>query len=153
MLKAGDIAPDFSLPDAAMEIVSLAGFRGKKHVVLCFFPKVSNPGCTILAEEFSDHEDDFQKRNAVVMAISREDCLSLEAFVEHHGLGMPLLSDTEGEVCKSYGVMKERPNNGGPAVTRSTFVIDKSGVVRHALAEPNPRGHTAEVLKLVKVLG
>jgi thioredoxin-dependent peroxiredoxin len=151
MLKAGDIAPDFSLPDALMEPVSLAGFRGK-NVVIYFFPKVATAGCAAMVEEISDHQDDFAAADTAVMGISPEECLQLEAFSDEHGLSLPLLSDPEGEVCEQFGVLHPRPDapNGKRMITRSTFVIDKAGVVRHVLFDTKTRGHTSDILKLVR---
>ena len=80
--------------------------------------------------------------------------LSHAAFRDQHGVSIRLLADTESEVCSKYGVIHEKEANGYKKVciTRSTFIIDKSGVVRHAFHGPNPRGHAAEVLNLVKTL-
>jgi thioredoxin-dependent peroxiredoxin len=153
MLKAGDAAPDFSLPDALMEPVSLAGFRGK-NVVIYFFPRVATPGCASMVEEISDHQDDFAAVDTAVLGISPEECLHLEAFSEEHGLSLPLLSDADCEVSEQFGVMQVRPGspNGVRAITRSTFVIDKSGIVRHVLTDTKSRGHTSEILKLVRAI-
>lgn len=158
MLKAGDIAPDFSLPDAMMAPVSLAEFRGK-NVVIYFFPKVATPGCAALVEEISDHQDDFAAEHTAVIGISPEECLQLEEFSDEHGLSLPLLSDADCEVSASFGVLKDASATGhnshnghARSITRSTFVIDKSGVVRHVLIDAKTRGHTSEVLKLVRLI-
>lgn len=152
MLKPGDQAPTFSLPDAGMEMVDLSSFKGKKNIVLYFFPKAHTPGCTHLAEEYSDHEDDFAEHDTIILGISPEDCLKLEEFQDEHGLSMPLLSDEDGDVCRAYGVMKPKPSNGGVQVARTTYVIDRQGIVRHAFSEPNPRGHLAELLTHLRAL-
>jgi thioredoxin-dependent peroxiredoxin len=152
MLKVGDKAPQFSLPNAAMDSVSLNEYLNRKHVVLYFFPKISVPSCAQLAEDYSDHETDFEEQHTTIIGISPEDCLALEEFQDEHGLSMPLLSDTEGEVAASYGVLK--PKQGDPSgrqvITRSTFIIDKSGVIRHVLVESTGKGHASQVLNLVR---
>ena len=154
MLEAGQRAPLFSLPDADMEAVDLARFVGEKNIVLYFYPKDGSPGCTTEAVEFSDHESEFTRRNTVVIGVSTDDCLRHAEFRDANGISVDLLADTDGEVCRQYGVLQEREANGvvRHSVQRATFVIDKKGMVRHALYGVNPRGHAREVLELVKKL-
>ncbi len=154
MLQAGQHAPIFTLPDADMESVDLGKLRGKKHVVLYFYPKDGTPGCTIQATEFSDHEDEFARYDCVVLGVSPDDCIAHAQFRDSNGVSIRLLADTEGEVCRKYGVLEEKEANGQRrhSIVRSTFVIDKKGVVRHAFYNVNPRGHAHEVLHLVKSL-
>jgi len=153
-LHAGQAAPPFSLPDADMETVDLEQFRGKKHVVLFFYPKDGTPGCTLEATDFSDHEDEFSRCNCVVMGVSPDDCLSHAGFRDQNGVSIRLLADTEAEVCKKYGVVHEKEANGmrKSCITRSTFIIDKQGTVRHVFYGVNPRGHAVQVLSLVRSL-
>jgi len=154
MIKPGDRAPDFELPDADMDLVSLAQFRNKQHVVLYFYVRDNTPGCTAEAIEFSDHEDDFARSGCIVLGVSRDDCISHGVFRDKHGITVRLLADKEGVVCAAYGIMVDKEVDGvmRSTVNRSTFVIDKSGVVRHALYGVNPKGHAVEVLDLVKGL-
>jgi peroxiredoxin Q/BCP len=152
LLQAGTEAPHFELPDADMEMFSLSALRGKKNVILYFYPKDDTPGCTMEANEFSDLEDDFAKRDAVVVGVSRDDCLSHAEFRDKYGLSVLLLSDTEGQVCKAYGVLVNKDVDGHKrvAIQRSTFIIDKHGRLRHALYGVHAHGHPQEVLKLLK---
>jgi peroxiredoxin Q/BCP len=154
MLKEGEAAPSFDLPDADMEMVSLANFKGSKSVVLYFYPKDDTPGCTLEAIDFSDLEDEFAALNAVVLGVSMDDCMSHGTFRDKHGLSVQLLADAEGEVCQRYGVLQEKEVEGKKrtGVLRSTFIIDRNGSVRHAQYGVNPKGHAQEVLKLVKGL-
>ena len=154
MLKTGQPAPEFELPDADMELVDLARYRGKNHVVLFFYPKDGTPGCIQEATEFSDHEEDFAAAGAVVLGLSRDDCLRHADFRDRHGISIRLLSDEEGSVSQDYGVWQQREVDGitKNGIVRSTFVIDKRGVVRHALYGVNAKGHAMEVLRLVKQL-
>jgi thioredoxin-dependent peroxiredoxin len=155
MLTVGQAAPGFDLPDADMNVVSLSTYKGSNHVVLYFYLKDDTPGCTLEAIEFSELQDDFLRHNAVVLGVSMDDCLSHGSFRDKHGLSVQLLADEEGEVCEKYGVMHEKELEGHRkkrCVMRSTFVIDRTGVVRHALYGVPPRGHAGEVLELVKEL-
>jgi peroxiredoxin Q/BCP len=152
MLHVGSKAPAFELPDASMEMIQLSSFRGKKNVVLYFYPRDGTPGCTMEAINFSDHEVAFDECDTVVFGVSRDDCLVHEEFRDKHGLSLKLLSDAECEVMKKYDVLTEHATNGvsHPSVHRATFVIDKKGTVRHILRDLNPREHVASVLKLVR---
>lgn len=153
MLTIGDPAPDFELPDADMEVVSLEQLRGQT-VVLYFYPKDDTPGCTMEAIEFSELDDRFEKLHAVVLGVSMDDCVSHGHFRDKHGLAVRLLADTDGDVCRRYGVLHDREVEGRhrTVVTRSTFIIDKAGVVRHVMHAVTPRHHAEAVLKLVKEL-
>ena len=154
MLQVGQPAPSFTLPDASMEMMSLSSYKGKKNVVLYFYPKDGTPACTIQAIGFSDREDEFIRLDTVVFGVSRDDVLSHAAFRDEHGLTVQLLADTDEEVCRLYDVIKEKIVNGTPkaCLQRATFVIDKKGVVRHILNDVNPKEHVDEVLKVCKQL-
>lgn len=156
MLQVGSAAPSFALPDATMEMVDLSSFRGKKNVVLYFYPRDGTPVCTREAIDFSDHEDEFAECQTVVFGVSRDDCLVHEEFRDKHGISLSLLSDTECEVSRMYEVLREQADANGngvrQGVQRCTFIIDKKGVLRHILREINPREHVREVLKLSRQL-
>jgi len=154
MLQVGQPAPDFSLPDADMQVFDFASVRGKNHVVLFFYPKDGTPYCTQEAIEFSDHEQEFQKLGAVILGVSRDDCLAHADFADKHGISVRLLSDIDGKVGHQFGVYHYREFNGHKKLTvvRSTFVIDKHGIVRHALYDVSPKGHAAEIFQIIKGL-
>ncbi len=155
MLKVGQAAPAFEIPDADMNMVRLADFRGSNNVVVYFYPKDDTPGCTTEAIEFSDMQDEFAGLDTVVLGISRDDCLTHSAFRDKHGLSVSLLADTDGEVCEAYGVMVDRELEGvgtRRCLLRSTFIIDKQGVLRDAFYGVNPRGHAHEILERVRGL-
>src|SRR5258708_6128779 len=128
MLQPGQSAPSFALPDADMQTVSLSAFKGKKHVVIYFYPRDGTPGCTMVTTDFSDHEDQFVKHDCVILGVSRDDCLTHADFRDKNGVSISLLSDPEGDVCR------------------------QKGVIRHATYGVTPRGHAAEVFDLVKRL-
>ncbi len=151
MLQPGRPAPRFELPDADMNVVSLENFRDH-NVVLYFYPHDDLPGCTIEAIDFSELDDEFSRLKTVVLGVSMEDCISHGTFRDKHGLAVQLLADMEGEVCSRYGVLHEKEHDGKKTICiqRSTFIIDRKGVVKHAMYGVSPRGHAAEVLDLVK---
>ncbi|MDR2188211.1 MAG: peroxiredoxin [Azonexus sp.] len=154
MLKAGEPAPRFALPDADMEMVDLAAYLGKKKIVLFFYAKDGTPCCTTEATDFSDHEEDFGQQDCVIFGISRDDCLAHAEFCDREGIGIPLLSDADGAVCQQYGVWQEREVGGQKklGVVRSTFIIDRAGTIAHALYNVNYKGHALDVLRLVEEL-
>ena len=154
MLQAGQSAPTFDLPDADLRAVSLANERGKHHVVLYFYPKDDTSGCTLEALDFTMLADEFERADCVVFGVSRDDCVSHAAFRDKHGLSVQLLADMDGEVCEQYGVWQEKEKDGikKMGIVRSTFVIDKAGVIRHALYGVTAKGHAAAVLELVRTL-
>jgi peroxiredoxin Q/BCP len=155
MLKVGQSAPTFDLPDGDMNLVSLREYRGVNNVVLYFYPKDDTPGCTLEAIDFSDLQDHFLDLDTVVLGVSMDDCMSHGAFRDKHGLAVQLLADAEGEVCAQYGVLQEKDVDGNRkkrCIVRSTFLIDKNGVLRHVLYGVNARGHASDVLNLVKEL-
>jgi peroxiredoxin Q/BCP len=155
MLRPGDPAPAFDLPDADMNMVSLETFRNHHNVVLYFYPRDGTPGCTMEAIDFSDLESEFSNLKTVVLGVSMDDCLSHGSFRDKHGLCVQLLADVEGEVCRTYGVLQEKEIEGKRrlGVQRSTFIIDRKGTLKHAMYGVNPRGHAVEVLDLVKRIG
>ena len=165
MLHVGSTAPSFELPDARMEMIQLSSFRGRKNVVLYFYPRDGTPVCTREAIEFSDSEEEFSDCDTVVMGVSRDDWMVHEEFCDKHGISVRLLSDTDCEVSRKYEVMMEHSasgaNGNGDAnsapregtqerVRRCTFIIDKKGVLRHILHDMNPREHVGNVLGLVR---
>jgi len=155
MLQPGQPAPRFDLPDADMNVVSLDSFRNRRNVVLYFYPKDDTPGCTLEAIEFSERDEAFGALKAVVLGVSMDDCLAHGAFRDKHGLSVQLLADADGEVCRRYGVLHDKEVEGRKktCILRSTFVIDRKGVVRHALYGVSPRGHAQEVVELLRSIG
>ena len=154
MLLVGEIAPDITLPDADMEMVSLSGYRNKKNVVLYFYPKDDTPGCTVQALEFSALKDKFADCDTVIFGISRDDCLSHGSFRDKHDITVCLLSDSKNEACTKYNILREKEINGEmkSSVLRSTFIIDMHGVLKHVLYGVKARNHAIEILHLIKEL-
>ena len=152
MLQAGQPAPSFDLPDADMNVVSLGKFKNHRNVVLYFYPKDDTPGCTIEAIDFSDLDDEFVHLKTVVLGVSMDDCLSHGAFRDKHGLSVQLLADVDGDVSRQYGVLQEKEIDGRrrTGIVRSTFIIDRKGILKHVLYGVSARGHAVEVLDLVR---
>jgi peroxiredoxin Q/BCP len=150
-LQIGTDAPHFELADADMHMFSLSEQRGK-NIVLYFYPKDDTPGCTMEANEFSDQEEEFAKHDTIVVGISRDDCISHATFRDKYGLSVQLLSDTDGRICRKYGVLYEKEVDGHKklAIQRSTFIIGKQGELRHVLYGVHAHGHPQEILKLIK---
>ena len=154
MLHAGEMAPHFTLPDADMEWFDFGSLKGKQHAVLFFYPRDGTPLCAMEAIDFSDHESEFARQECAIFGVSKDDCLSHAEFRDKHGLSIRLLSDEDGDVCRKFGVCQYREKDGHKklCVIRSTIIVDKEGVVRHALYDVNPKGHAATVFQLIKQL-
>src|SRR5215475_10933250 len=107
-MRVGDSAPDFELPTTGGKTVRLSDFRGKKTVVLYFYPKDETPGCTREACDFRDHHPEFEKHHVVVLGISTDGLESHRHFIDKHQLPFTLLSDEDASVSKMYGVYKQK---------------------------------------------
>ncbi len=154
MLKPGDKAPTIEVPDADMHPINTADYLGDKNLVLYFYPKDDTPGCTIEAQDFSDLKPEFDALDTLVFGVSRDTCVSHAEFRDKYGLSIDLVADVDGQVCNAYGVWQERERNGEKrmALVRSTFIIDKQGIVRQALYDVKPKGHAEQVLELARQL-
>jgi len=147
--KIGDPAPVFRLPSGTGTYVSLSDFIGKKNLVLYFYPKDSSPGCTREACSFRDSYSAFKQLDAEVIGISSDSQTSHEEFARDQHLSFPLLSDPGGLVRRAYGV---KPSLG-MIPGRTTFVIDKQGIIRHIYSSQiHPDKHVAEALTALRSL-
>jgi peroxiredoxin Q/BCP len=148
-VKVGDRAPDFTLPSLTGEPVSLESFRGKKDIVLYFYPKDNTAGCTAEACAFRDSYEVFQEAGAEVIGISSDTEKSHQRFATQHRLPFILLSDLGGVVRKQYGV----PATFGLLPGRVTYIIDKQGIVRHIFSSQfAPQKHVEEALVVLRTL-
>jgi peroxiredoxin Q/BCP len=148
-IKTGDQAPDFSLPKQDGTPVQLQELLQKAAVVLYFYPKDDTPGCTKEACSFRDSYESFKDAGAEVVGISSQSAASHEAFAAKHRLPFTLLADEGGKVRREYGV----PSTLGLLPGRVTYVIDRSGVVRHVFnSQLNATRHVTEALGIVKQL-
>ena len=151
-LKVGDIAPDFSLPSTAGEIVSLRDYKGSKRVVLYFYPKDDTPGCTKEACSFRDNLAEIETEDAVVLGVSADDRASHEKFVNKYSLNFPLLSDADHAVAEAYGAWGEKSMYGKKyfGMIRKTFVIGLDGRLEQVFHKVNAAGHGEEILNLLR---
>ena len=154
MLENQQPAPAFNAVNQFNEPVQLSDFAGKKNVVLYFYPKDDTPGCTIEANDFTRLAEEFAQYDTVVIGVSKDSCASHVDFINKFGLKVDLLADTDGTVCESYGVWRERDKNGvkSMAIFRSTFIIDKQGNLAEVMYGVNHEGHAEDVLAKVKAL-
>jgi len=150
MLKPGDKAPDFTLVADDGHNVSLKDLKGKK-VVLYFYPKDDTSGCTKEACDFRDNIKVFQKKNTVVIGISKDNTKSHQKFKKKFDLPFTLLSDENLDMLKAYGVWQEKSMYGRKymGIVRTTFVIDEKGKILKAYNKVNVEGHINEVLQEV----
>lgn len=150
----GDKVSDFTLPATSGVTFRLSDFQDKAHVVLYFYPKDSTPGCTTEGQDFRDAYPQLQAANTVVFGISRDSLKSHENFKAKHGFPFELLADTEETVCKLFDVIKLKNLYGKQVqgIERSTFLIDKHGVLRHAWRKVSVNGHVAAVLAAAQAL-
>ena len=154
MLEVNQPAPEFSAVNQDEETVTLKQYRGKKNVVLYFYPKDDTPGCTIEANEFTALIDEFAAADTVVLGVSKDTCAKHQKFISKYGLKVQLLADTEGELCELYGTWGLRKFMGREymGIGRSTFVIDKKGKLVEVNYKVKAKGHAEAILEIVKGL-
>lgn len=129
-MNIGEKALDFTLMNPNNEPVSLSQFLGKK-IVLYFYPKDNTPGCTRQARNFRDNYQKFLENDVVVIGISKDSQKAHQSFIFKNDIPYILLSDTDLEVSKAYGVWKEKEVFGKKAfgVERSSFLINEEGII------------------------
>ena len=150
MLSIGTIAPEIDLPDSSGTQRKLSEFRGKK-VVLYFYSKDNTGGCTKQAVGYGELNAEFEKKNAVVIGISKDTAASHEKFAEKYSLPFILLSDTEKSAIQAYDVWKEKKNYGKVTigVVRTTYIIDENGVIISAREKVKAADDPAQTLALL----
>ena len=154
IFEYGDDAPDFCLPDANGNMISLSGLRGR-NVVLFFYPSENARRCTIQAVDFTNLKKHFDVQNAVILGINSYSRESHLQFIRDNNLKVLLLTDADSEVQKKYGVWKPDKESGeDPLPTvRSTFLINSRGeIVKEWRGIENVSGHAEEVLSEVKLI-
>lgn len=145
-LAPGDPAPDFTLPDADGNEVSLSDLRGRK-VIVYFYPAAMTPGCTKQACDFRDSLASLQAAGYEVLGISPDKPAKLATFRERDAVTFPLLSDADRSVLEAYGAYGEKTMYGKTSmgVIRSTFVIDENGTIELAQYNVKATGHVAKL--------
>lgn len=147
MLEIGTKAPDFTLNDKNGNPVSLSEFTGKK-VVLYFYPKDNTPGCTRQACAFAQSYEEFEKKDVIVIGISKDSTASHLRFAQKYDLPFILLSDPELQAIQAYGVWQEKKLYGkvSMGVVRSTYLINEEGIIEKVMAKVKPDTNAAEIL-------
>ncbi|WP_067781252.1 thioredoxin-dependent thiol peroxidase [Actinomyces vulturis] len=153
-LEVGTQAPDFTLPDASEQMVSLKDLRerSQRGVIVYFYPRASTPGCTKEACDFRDSLAVWQQAGYEVVGVSPDKPQALERFAGKEALPFPLLSDPEHTVMEEWGAWGEKKNYGKivTGTIRSTIVVDRYGTVIQALYNVKATGH---VDRLRRILG
>ena len=151
-LHEGAKAPDFNLPASNGKTISLKNFKGKNNVVLYFYPKDDTPGCTVEACEFKNDFKSFEKLDTVILGVSPDELNSHDKFIQKFNLPFILLSDEDKKTCQDYGVWQEKSMYGRKymGVLRTTFVIDKEGMIQKIFEKVTPKGHSQEITTLLK---
>jgi len=146
-VKVGDPAPGFNLESGSGQKVSLSDYRGKRSVILYFYPKDETIGCTREACGFRDSYEVFKELGGEVIGVSSDTVDSHRRFAEHHQLPFTLLSDPEKELRKLYGV----PSTLGFLPGRVTYIIDRQGIVRHIFrSQTRAEEHVKEAIRFLR---
>ena len=150
MVKEGNKAPDFTGKNQGGEPIKLSSFRGKKNVVLYFYPKDMTPGCTTEACDFRDQYKNF--KTTVILGVSIDPPERHQKFIDKYSLPFALISDENKKIVNKYGVWQKKQLYGKTfmGIVRSTFIIDKKGAVRKIFPKVKVKGHINEVLEALK---
>lgn len=153
MLNISDTAPDFTLPRDGGGEITLSSLA-PNPVVLFFYPRDDTSGCTKEAVAFTTLVKEFDAAGAKVLGISKDSVDKHDRFRDKHGLGVPLLSDADADVCETYGVWKEKSMYGKTfmGIERTTVLIDGSGKIARIWPRVKVPGHAEEVLEAVREL-
>ncbi|HIF02277.1 MAG TPA: thioredoxin-dependent thiol peroxidase [Nitrospinaceae bacterium] len=150
MVKEGKKAPDFSGKNQDGKPVKLSSFKTKKNIVLFFYPKDMTPGCTTEACDFKDQFKEF--KNTIIIGISADSSERHRKFIDKYNLPFELIADENKKICEKYGVWQEKKLYGKTymGIVRSTFIIDRIGIVQKIFTKVKVKGHVDEVLESLK---
>ena len=154
MPKLGNLAPAFTLRDQNGDDISLKDFRGKKHVVLYFYPKAMTPGCTAQACGLRDSLQSLEQSEAVALGVSPDPVARLKKFEEKEGLNFTLLSDEDHALADKYGVwgLKKFMGREFMGIIRTTFIINKQGRLMRVMDKFKTKTHHEDVAKFLAEL-
>ncbi|ELC8425500.1 peroxiredoxin [Clostridium perfringens] len=150
-IEINKLGPDFKLMGSDGKEHSLSDYKGK-NIVLYFYPKDNTAGCTTEACDFRDNIQNFRDLNAIILGVSRDSLASHDKFITKLSLPFVLLSDPDETVCKLYDVIKEKNMYGKKymGVERSTFLINKEGILVEEFRKVRVKGHIEKVLDKLK---
>ena len=150
-LQTGEKAPDFTVRDHNGNEISLEKMRGEK-IILYFYPKDNTPGCTAEACSLRDSYDVLMEAGFSVVGVSPDSEKSHQNFSKKHDLPFHLIADPEKELCKKFGVWGEKKMLGKKymGVIRTTFIIDKNGIIEHIIPKVDTKNHASQILALYK---
>lgn len=143
MLKPGDAAPDFEVKDNQGRTVRLSDFKGKKDVLLWFYPKADTPGCTKEGCGFRDLNKEFSDKGVQVLGVSFDAVGENDQFAEKFHFNFPLLSDTERKLGVAYGAAEDAQAR---SAKRISYLIGRDGRIRNAWDKVDAANHPAQVL-------
>ena len=151
-LKEGNKAPDFTAVDQNGKKVKLSSFKGKKNVVLYFYPKDMTPGCTTQACDLRDNHKKF--KNTVILGVSIDSTERHQKFIGKYDLPFTLIADTDKKVVEKYKVWQEKKLYGKTfmGIVRTTFIIDKTGTIQKIMPKVKVKTHLEDVLAVLKEL-
>lgn len=152
-VAVGQAVPDFEVLSTGDKTFRLSDFRGQ-NVLIYFYPKDNTPGCTTEGQNFRDSIDFFNQHDTVIVGVSRDSLRKHENFREKQGFPFDLLSDEDEAICKLFDVIKLKKLYGKEhlGIERSTFLIDKEGVLRHEWRKVKVKQHLDEVKEVVEQL-
>ncbi len=154
MIEPGEKLPKFELPDQSGETRTLSDLARKKGLVLYAYPKDNTSGCTVEAQEFTEHLTAFRRRGYEVVGISKDSVRSHQGFREKHDLRVPMLSDPNAALLEPLGAWGDKKVRGEvkKGIIRSTFVVGADGTVLKVYPTVKVRGHAEQVLADLKEL-
>jgi len=152
-VKIGKKVTDIKIPATGEQTLKISDFKDK-NIVVYFYPKDSTPGCTREGQDFRDNITKFRRAKTVILGVSRDSIKAHENFKAKQNFPFDLLSDKEEKLCQQFDVIKEKNMYGKKVmgIERSTFLIDKKGVLQQEWRKVKVDGHVDEVLAAVKEL-
>ena len=153
-LEIGQVVPDFTAPATSETTFTLSDYRGVSNLIIYFYPKDSTPGCTTEGQNFRDMKDELAASDTIVVGVSKDSMRRHENFKTKQEFNFELISDESEEVCNLFNVIQLKKLYGKEymGIVRSTFLIDKEGVLREHWDKVRVKGHADKVLESVKAL-
>lgn len=150
-LKIGDAVPDLELQATDGQTIRFSDLLGKT-IILYFYPKDSTPGCTTEGQDFRDNYEEFRRLNAEILGVSRDSLKSHDSFKTKNAFPFDLIADANSALCGLFDVVKEKTLYGRKhmGIERSTFIIDRKGILRHEFRGIKVDGHVAHLLETLR---